>query len=60
MLLENYLKENKISYRKFAKSIRISATYLCDLIKGRNEYISEEIANRIKKEYPEIELIQKK
>lgn len=54
--LSEYLKENNISERKFAKMLGISNVYLNDLLKGKKEYISSNIAEKIKLISSEIDM----
>lgn len=45
MTIEQYVKENSISYRELARKLEISAPYLLNLKNGRRKTISEKVAN---------------
>ena len=48
MTIEQYVKENNISYRELARKLEISAPFLIDLKNGRRKSISEKVANKFK------------
>ena len=58
MTIEQYVKENNISYRELARKLEISAPFLIDLKNGRRKSISEKVANKFKKVAPEIDIIK--
>ena len=58
MLLKEYLEQNKISYRQFAQSVGVSTAYLSELINGKREHISEELANRIAEKHPQVDIFK--
>lgn len=56
MTIQEYMEKNDETYRTLAKKLDISHTYLCNVAKGWNKYISEELANKIRLACPEVDI----
>jgi hypothetical protein len=56
MTIQEYMKKNNETYRSLSEKFGISHTYLCNVAKGWNVYISEDLARKIKAIAPEIDI----